>query len=98
MLHGKQKQQVLSRLRRIEGQVGGLHRMVGADTYCVDVLQQLAAVQGALGEASRLMLHNHIDTCVRVAFEKGDEEEHDRMIRELMAIYSRYARLGPASR
>ena len=95
MLHGKKQRDVLARLRRIEGKVAGLHRMVTEDKYCVDVLQQLAAVQGALGQVSRVMLHNHIDTCVRIAFEEGDEKEHDRMTDELMGVFSRYARLGP---
>lgn len=96
MLQGEGKQRLLSRLRRIEGQVGGLHRMVTDDKYCVDVLLQLAAVQGALGQVGKILLANHIDTCVRHAFEEGDQAKHDRMIDELMEVFARYARVGPS--
>ena len=96
MLHAQEKDKVLARLRRIEGQVAGLSRMVEADKYCIDVLLQLAAIQGALGQVSKVMLTTHIDTCVRAAFEDGDQKKHDRMIEELMEVFSRYARVGPA--
>lgn len=95
MLHGESKKNVLSRLRRVEGQVAGLHRMVTEDTYCIDVLLQIAAAQGALGQVSKVILANHIDTCVRDAFEDGDQAKHDRMVDELMDVFSRYARVGP---
>ena len=96
MLHGPKQRTVLARLRRVEGQVAGIHRMITEEQYCIDVLVQLAAAQGALGEVSRVLLENHIDTCVRHAFEKGDQVQHDRMIAELMDVFSRYARTGPA--
>ena len=96
VLHGHQKTSTLSRLRRIEGQVAGIHRMVSEGRYCIDVLLQLAAIQGALGQVSKVMLTTHIDTCVRAAFEDGDQKKHDRMIEELMEVFSRYARVGPA--
>ncbi len=95
MLRDQQKDEVLKRLRRIEGQVGGIHRMIDEDKYCIDVLIQFAAVQGAMGQVSRIILSNHIDTCIREAFEHGDQTKHDRMIEELMDVFARYAKVGP---
>ena len=60
MLPDDQKKQLLSRLRRIEGQAGGLVRMVEADKSCIDVLQQMAAAQGALAQASKMLVRYHL--------------------------------------
>jgi len=96
MLPDHEKSPVLARLRRIQGQVAGVHRMVEADTYCIDVLTQIAAIQGALGQVARALLAHHVDSCVRDAFEQGDKEKHDQVVAELMDVFARYARLGPS--
>ncbi len=96
MLPDHEKSAVSKRLRRIEGQVAGVHRMVEGDTYCIDVLNQIAAVQGALGQVARVLLAHHVDSCVRDAFERGDKEKHDQVVAELLDVFSRYARLGPS--
>ena len=57
------KAAVQQRLRRIEGQVRGVSRMVDDDAYCVDVMKQICAVQSALERTNRVMLHNHLETC-----------------------------------
>jgi DNA-binding FrmR family transcriptional regulator len=68
------KDQVLTRLRRIEGQVRGLQRLVDQDTYCIDVLTQISAVDKALkGEAVHL-LDGHLRHCVRVGMAAGDRD------------------------
>ncbi|MCB9899082.1 MAG: metal-sensitive transcriptional regulator [Planctomycetes bacterium] len=94
MRNDHEKAAVITRLRKIQGQVGGLQRMLDADAYCIDVLTQIAAVQGALGQVGRTILSQHIATCVREAFESGDQAQHERMIAELMDVFGRYARLG----
>ena len=68
-----QKQQVLGRLRRIEGQVRGLQRMVDDETYCIDVLTQVSAVTKALQAVSLGLLHEHISHCVVAAARESDE-------------------------
>ncbi|MCX4679219.1 metal-sensitive transcriptional regulator [Streptomyces sp. NBC_01433] len=68
------KQNELKRLRRIEGQVRGLQRMVEEDTYCVDVLTQVAATTRALQSFALQMLDEHMDTCVRAAVAEGGED------------------------
>lgn len=95
MLPDDQKKQLLSRLRRIEGQAGGLVRMVEADKYCIDVLQQMAAVQGALAQASKMLIRSHLETCVVDAFRSRKTEERERVISELVDIFARINRAGP---
>jgi DNA-binding FrmR family transcriptional regulator len=84
------KDQLLGRLRRIEGQVGGLQRMVTEDRYCIDVLTQIAAVQAALDKVALGLLDDHTHHCVLGA--KGD----DRVAKtdELMAAVGRLMRRG----
>jgi DNA-binding FrmR family transcriptional regulator len=95
VLPDDQKKQLLSRLRRIEGQAGGLVRMVEADKYCIDVLQQMAAVQGALAQASKMLIRSHLETCVVDAFKSRKTEERERVISELVDLFARINRAGP---
>jgi DNA-binding FrmR family transcriptional regulator len=92
--HGKVKEaakaKVLARLRRIEGQVQGLQRMIGGDAYCVDVLLQISAVQGALEQVQKLMLGRHIEMCVADAFRSGSRGERQRKIDELVEVFARF--------
>jgi len=68
------KRRNLARLRRIEGQVRGLHRMVDDDRYCADVLMQIVSVQEALRAVSRELLRNHLTHCVADAMRRGPDE------------------------
>ena len=90
-----EKKQLLSRLRRIEGQAGGLARMVEADKYCIDILQQMAAVQGALAQASKVLIRSHLETCVAEAFKSRKPDEQARVISELVDFFARINRAGP---
>ncbi|GGT42390.1 metal-sensitive transcriptional regulator [Streptomyces chromofuscus] len=72
--YGKHKDDVLERLRRIEGQVRGLQRMVEEDTYCIDVLTQVSATTRALQSFALQMLDEHMYTCVRTAVAEGGED------------------------
>ena len=81
-------QNVLKRLRNIEGQVRGLQRMVEEDQYCIDILTQISATRSALNSAGMKVLHRHVDTCVAAAV-KGIGQSTDVMIEELMTILSR---------
>ncbi|WP_328773869.1 metal-sensitive transcriptional regulator [Streptomyces sp. NBC_00286] len=73
--HKKHKDDVLVRLRRIEGQVRGLQRLVEQDTYCIDVLTQVSATTRALQSFALQMLDEHMATCVSDAVEKGGEDK-----------------------
>ncbi|MDQ0939280.1 MULTISPECIES: metal-sensitive transcriptional regulator [unclassified Streptomyces] len=72
--YSNHKEDVLKRLRRIEGQVRGLQRMVDEDTYCIDVLTQVSATTRALQSFALQMLDEHLATCVRDAVAEGGEE------------------------
>jgi len=78
------------RLRRIEGQVQGLQRMIAADAYCVDILLQISAVQGALEQVQKLLLGRHIESCVADALRSGSRGERQRKVDELLDVFSRF--------
>jgi CsoR family transcriptional regulator, copper-sensing transcriptional repressor len=75
------KDDLLKRLRRIEGQVRGLHRMVEADTYCIDILTQVAAATKALQSVAVGLLEEHMRHCITDAVASGGEEA-DRLVTE----------------
>ena len=85
------KSAVLLRLRRIEGQVRGLRRMVDEDAYCIDVLTQVAAATGALQSVALELLSDHLDHCVRDAVAAGGPEA-DARIDEAAAAIARLVR------
>lgn len=75
------RRDVLNRLKTARGHLDGIIRMVEEDTYCPEVMKQLSAVQGSVGRASRLVLRNHLETCVATAMREGRVEE---IVDELM--------------
>ena len=83
--YSMKKDDYLKRLRRIEGQVRGLQRMIDEDTYCIDVLTQVSAATKALQSVAVGLLDEHVRHCVRGA--SGDESE--AMIREAMVAIER---------
>lgn len=83
---------VTTRLRRIEGQVGGLLRMVEEDRYCIDVLTQIAAVRAALHKVEEQVLRDHVSHCVAAAFSSGDAVEQRHKVDELVESVARMTR------
>jgi len=83
------KTSCLRRLRRIEGQVRGLARMVEADRYCIDVVTQISAVRAALRRAEEEILKDHVGHCVEHAIESGDKREQRRKVSELIDVLGR---------
>ncbi len=81
-----------SRLRRIEGQVRGLYKMVEEERYCADVLMQLSSVQEALRGVGRAMLLNHLRHCATQVIRSGDTEQAEAMYEELMELMYKNAR------
>ena len=74
------------RLRRIEGQVRGLQRMVDEDTYCIDILTQVSAATRALENVALLLLDDHLDHCVRDAAARGGQEADEKLAEASAAI------------
>ncbi|MGF1476751.1 MAG: metal-sensitive transcriptional regulator [Geminicoccaceae bacterium] len=83
------KDAALTRLKRIEGQVRGIARMVEDDRYCVDILNQTAAVRSALRAVERLVIADHAAHCIEDAIKSGDPEDQRRKFRELITIIDR---------
>lgn len=86
------KKTILARLRRIEGQVGGLVRMVEADRYCVDVITQVQAIRAALTRAEDEILRDHMHHCVAGAFSSGNRTDQSQKIEELITVLRRAGR------
>jgi DNA-binding FrmR family transcriptional regulator len=82
----KEQKDLINRLSRIEGQVRGIRRMVEKDTYCPDILIQCSAANAALNSFSRVLLENHIRTCVTDDIKNGNEETVDELIRTLKKL------------
>ena len=84
------KDQLLKRLARIKGQVGGVERMIEEDRYCIDVLTQIAAVEAALDKVALGLLDDHARHCVI----EGPDAQKDERTEELMAAVGRLMRRG----
>ncbi|HJU72213.1 MAG TPA: metal-sensitive transcriptional regulator [Gemmatimonadaceae bacterium] len=85
------KAQNLVRLRRIEGQVRGLQKMVEEDRYCADIMTQISSVQEALRAVGRELLRNHLRHCASAAI-RGSSEQAEAMYDELVNLFHRSAR------
>jgi DNA-binding FrmR family transcriptional regulator len=83
------KQKLLTRLRRIEGQARGLAKMVEEDRYCIDILQQIASLRAAADAVALILLRDHLDGCVREAVQDGAGSEK---IDEVVVAVRRYSR------
>ena len=87
--YSKDKDNLLARMRRIEGQARGIQKMIEEDRYCPDIIQQLTALSRAVKEVSLLLLQDHIEGCVTDAIQHDHGEE---MVRELIAVVRRAVR------
>ncbi|TAL57524.1 MAG: transcriptional regulator [Legionella sp.] len=79
------KKQIMNRLRRIEGQVRGLQKMIDEGTYCVDVITQTSAIKRALSGVEDQLMESHLSTCVIGQMKKG---QHDKATKEILKVYS----------
>lgn len=84
--YAEDKQAHITRLRRVEGQVRGLQRLVEADTYCIDVLTQVSAAKRALDGFALSMLDEHLRHCVTAAIHEGGTEANEKIIEASQAI------------
>lgn len=90
--YSHERKRILARLRRIEGQVRGLERMIEKDRYCIDVLTQIAATTTALEAVGLRILEDHTRHCVAGALTSGDEAEAKEKVDELIAAVERFAK------
>jgi len=87
-IKAKDKEKLQNRLRRIEGQVRGLQRMVDEEAYCIDILTQIASAVSALEKVGTIVLRDHVEHCVRESIQNG--EGADEKIEELTAAVERF--------
>ncbi|MDQ2898881.1 MAG: metal-sensitive transcriptional regulator [Acidobacteriota bacterium] len=82
----------LKRLRRIEGQIRGLQKMVEEDRYCADIMIQISSVQQALRGVGRVLMRNHLQHCVTAAVTKGSPAKAESVYDELMELIFKHSR------
>ena len=86
------KEQARVRLRRIEGQVRGVQKMIEEERYCADVLVQISAIHESLRSVAQLMLRNHLQHCASNAIRSDDPERRERMYDELTELFAKHVR------
>ena len=81
------KKEVQRRLKNVEGHVRGVQRMVDEEAYCIDLIRQIQAVQGALGKVSTMILNDHLNSCLITAVRGEDQEARERVLKEIAEVY-----------
>lgn len=87
------KKTVSRRLASASGHLKGIERMVEEDAYCIDVIQQIQAVQAALSKVSTLILDNHLRSCVTTAIQGDDPGERERVLKEVTSVFDMRTKL-----
>ena len=77
----------LKRLKTVEGHIRGIQRMIEEDTYCIDVIRQIQAVQAALNKISTQMLDEHLNSCLITAVRGEDAGERERVLKEIIDVF-----------
>ena len=86
------KDMLIKRLNRIEGQVKGIQKMVEEERYCVDILVQISAIRSAINKVGSIILENHIKGCVTESIKHDDMEITEQTIQELMDTISKFTK------
>ncbi len=86
--------QLMTRLKRIEGQIRGIQRMIQKDRYCIDILTQTAAVVSALKKVEDQVLERHLNTCVSAAMISDDHQLKREKLDEVMLVISKFRKHG----
>ncbi|MBN2500048.1 MAG: metal-sensitive transcriptional regulator [Anaerolineales bacterium] len=77
----------LKRLKNVEGHIRGIERMIEEDAYCIDVIQQIQAVQAALNKISKIVLDEHLHSCVVTAIQGEDVADRERVMKEITDVF-----------
>lgn len=80
----------LPRLKKIEGQIRGIRRMIEEKRYCIDILTQLSAVVGAIMKVEEDILTRHLESCVSQSFSKGNRREREEKIKEIIGLLEKF--------
>ncbi|MGC8857111.1 MAG: metal-sensitive transcriptional regulator [Anaerolineae bacterium] len=88
-----ENENVLRRLKTIEGHLRGIIRMVEEDAYCIDIIRQIQAVEAALNKVSSQILENHLNSCVITAIQGNDPAERERVLKEITEVFDMSAKV-----
>jgi DNA-binding FrmR family transcriptional regulator len=88
----EENRQLINRLKSIEGHVRGVTKMVEEDAYCIDIVNQIHAIQAALQKVNHQVLDHHLHTCVTTAIRGDDVGERERVISEIMQVFTAKAK------
>ena len=81
-------EEVIKRLKNIEGHIKGVEKMVEEDAYCIDVIRQVQAIQAALVKVNNLILDHHLNSCVITAVRGGDVSEREKVLKEVVEVFN----------
>ncbi len=93
-MNDETKKLAQQRLASAAGHVKGIERMVAEDSYCIDVIKQIQAVQAALNKVSALILDNHLHTCVTSAIQGDNAEEREAVLKEITSVFEMSGKIG----
>jgi DNA-binding FrmR family transcriptional regulator len=88
VLMDDETKQIVNRLKSVEGHVRGVERMVAEGAYCIDIVNQIGAIQAALQKVNSMVLDRHLHTCVTTAIRSDDSSERERVISEIMGVFN----------
>jgi DNA-binding FrmR family transcriptional regulator len=88
MMDQTTKTDVTRRLASAAGHIKGIERMVNEDVYCIDVIQQMQAVQAALNKVNEIVLDSHLNSCVITAIQGEDADERQRVLQEVTSVFA----------
>ncbi len=94
MMNKIQKEETLTRLKKIEGQIRGINNMIVEERYCIDILTQTRAVVAAIRKVEDLIMFQHLHTCVAESMKSNNESDKNQKIDEIMEVLSKYRRNG----
>ena len=94
MMNEKQKEGVVRRLNKIEGQIRGIKKMVSDNRYCIDILTQSRAIVAAIRKVEDLVMHQHLQTCVAESMKSDNSEDKEDKIVEIMEVISMFRKSG----
>jgi CsoR family transcriptional regulator, copper-sensing transcriptional repressor len=86
-------QDTLKRLKTVEGHIRGIERMVADETYCIDVIRQIQAVQAALNKISTRILNDHLHSCLISAVRGQNPDDRERVLKEIAEVYEMATRV-----
>jgi len=82
-----ENESTLRRLKTVEGHLRGVIRMIEEDSYCIDVIRQIQAIEAALNKVSSKILEEHLNSCVISAIQGSDKKERERMLKEITEVF-----------